>query len=270
MSDYSNTESSSSSVSDLREQEDRKLFDSIAQQYAKKDQVLSSKIARKYQLMRVVEPLIGSEAPAGCLLEIGCGSAASAGFLKDFYLHYIGIDHSAQMIEVAKSLNQGNKAVRFIHANAREKFKLDTRVDVVLAVGVLHHIIELDQVFSALKECVVPDAHFYALEPSAANPIVQGLRSIRARVDSGYSADQIYFKDSELRELLHRNGLSSIEIIPQGFFTPPFAQVVIDPQLVSVPLAKLAVCLDQIIDKYCCKLFSPLSWNYCIRARFPK
>lgn len=251
------------------ELEDRALFDRIARRYARKDSVPSSRIAREYQLLATVGSAIEMAAPVGRVLEIACGIGASARYLQGRYRHYVGIDHSSEMIEIARWFNRDNRDVRFECGNAKEKIDIGGPADVVLAVGALHHMTDLDRLFETLKEYAAPGAWFVAVEPYSGNPLIQIMRFARAKIDKGYSADQKFFSRHELNDILSRNGMREIELVNQGFFTPPFAQVIMPPQIVTAPLSRLATWLDAGMDRCLVPILGPLSWNIVIRARFP-
>ncbi len=78
---------------------DRELFDRIAKEYSKKDQVPSCRDARIYQLFTGMGSLGKEKIPV--LLEIGCGIGASAEYLDGHFDTYIGIDYSEEQIRYA-------------------------------------------------------------------------------------------------------------------------------------------------------------------------
>ena len=96
------------------------------------------------------------------------------------------------------------------------------------------------------------------VEPHAGNPVIQFLRSIRKISDKSYNKEQIFFKKKRIFELFNRNGLKVKKIRYQGYFSPPFAQVMLKPQILFMPLCKIALFLDNIIQKYA---NNPFSWN---------
>ncbi|MGB0579261.1 MAG: hypothetical protein ACPGVU_06115 [Limisphaerales bacterium] len=112
-------------------------------------------------------------------------------------------------------------------------------------------------------------ARFIAIEPFRGNPFIGIMRFIRTKIDKAYSADQQFFSRAELRDLLTRNEMRDIELVNQGFFTPPFAQVILPPQFLTAPLSRIATWLDRGIDCCLVPVLGLLSWNVVIRARFP-
>lgn len=254
------------------EEKDLLLFNRIAKSYAEKDIVKSSSCPRKYQLMFLVEPVLKKLLHIDTIVEIACGLGASSKYLAGNYRNYVGIDYSERLIEKARLFSKDNKRVKFIAANVKNIPADQIQAhcgDVILAVGALHHMTELDLVMKSLQGLAKPGAYFLAIEPSCGNPIVQAMRWIRGRVDASYSKEQKFFSKKELRQLLEASKLRDVEIVYQGFFTPPFAQIILHPQIISVPLSKLAVLLDKTLDKILPNSLKFLSWNIAIRARFP-
>ncbi|MFA6636985.1 MAG: hypothetical protein WCV56_07810, partial [Candidatus Omnitrophota bacterium] len=163
---------------------------------------------------------------------------------------------------------KNNERVSFISANIKEMVCLEHKADIVMGVGALHHMSGFNDVFRSIKKNITPGAVFIAIEPYGGNPVIGLLRKIRTFVDSEYSPDQIFFKKKDILAILSENGLKDIEIIHQGFFSTPFAQVVLKPQIVMVILSRIAVALDDLIGKYLNRLIGPLSWNIIVRAKF--
>jgi ubiquinone/menaquinone biosynthesis C-methylase UbiE len=254
--------------SDDKESRDRQLFDSIAAEYARKDRVRSSSIVRRYQLYCALKPLLETGQSLGKIIEIACGIGAPAHYLDGLYDRYIGIDYSQQQIEAAKIFNQGNIKASFMAVNIKSVGLVDAKADIILAVGALHHMTDHTAVFDSLKRLAKPGAYFIAIEPNRGNAMVQILRQLRARLDKGYSEEQQYYLAEELRTLVETGGLTDISVSPEGYFSPPLAQVIIHPQLLTIPLSSLLVAIDKLIDNRKSSLLNKLSWNLVVRARF--
>ena len=255
-----------------REDKDRLLFNKIAEKYAKKDLALSSAYARKYQLNFALRPLLTQRSTLRTILDIGCGIGAPSEYLQRKYKNYIGLDHSRSLINIAQSLYQGNN-IRFIAGSIDDINKYNINffnIDLVMMIGVLHHLTNIKKKLDKLIESAVPSTIFVAIEPNKANFFIQLLRRVRKKVDVSYSKEQTYFSKSELFNIFERAGFRDIELRYQGFFSPPFAQVVIKPQLIGIILSKFAVLIDKIIDALLLEKLKFLSWNIVIKAKFPK
>lgn len=252
-----------------KELDDKNLFDSIAREYAKKDMVPSSMIARRAQLLSAVQPVLGGKKSLGQVVDIGCGMGTAAKYLKGKYSSYIGIDQSKKEIELAKSLFRGNPKVKFLAENIKN-VKLRKKADVVLSLGALHHMTDLPKVFRALENLAKPEATLLVIEPQRSNVLVGLLRKMRKTLDRSYSKDQIYFEEEKLTGILEKAGFSKIVVDFQGFFGPYFAQVILPPQIITQHLSALATLVDRYLNRFPRNFKKTFSFNIIIRARFSK
>jgi len=246
---------------------DEALFNKIALSYYMKDKVLSSIIPRRNKLMQAVEPILRVKRTLGDVLEIGCGAGASAKYLKKMYRSYTGLDHSSEMINVARNFNQGNHLAKFIHADLTEMDSLPNQADTIISIGVLHHLSDIDQLMSSLKNISKNNADFIALEPIDVNPIVMLSRGIRKKIDSTYSDDQHFFSLSEIEDILLRNNLQKESIRFIGLFSNPLSQIILHPQFLFRNLSKLFVWLDNLILRYCPWILRYTAWSVVIHAK---
>ncbi len=253
-----------------REERDQTLYDTFAQQQARKDILPASSLARRSQLFSALAPVLAQSLNLGTIVEIGCGIGAPAQYLRGHYDRYIGLDHSTQMIGAAHAFNANATQAEFITANAKLMPLPPHTADLILSIGALHHMSELDAVMQALSRLAKPGAWLVVREPQRANPLIQGLRWLRTRLDGSYSEEQIFFSQQELIGLCQRHQMSDISVEYQGYFTPPFAQVVLSPQAVTVPLSHLADKVDNWLHGRLPPLFSQLSFNLVVRAKFPE
>lgn len=247
---------------------DRALFDRIAEKYARKDLARSSALVRQRQLNLAVRPILASGAALGTIVELGCGVGAPARYLAGAYRSYLGIDRSEEMIAAARRFNTGNAAAKFVAGDAATIDLAPVQADLVLVVDALHHMADVGAVLRNTLRFVAPGAWFVAVEPQSANPVIQALRWARGRVDRSYSHEQHFFAPGELEELLRCHNLSEIEAVCEGYFSTPFAQVVLPVQGVAAPLAGAAVRLDELLARRLPATLRRLSWNVIIRARW--
>lgn len=252
-----------------REQRDRALFDKIAPHYARKDTVLSSSLARRSQLLAALQPALRQCPHFDTVVDVGCGVGASARYLDGLYERYIGIDQSTELIKAAVAFNAGNHKAEFIAANIKSAALPPHTADLVLSDGALHHMAGLDEVMACLVSLARPGAFLVAREPQNGNPFIQLLRWLRSRIDASYSREQLFFAEGQLSALLQRHGLTILEIEFQGFCIPPFAQVVLPPQMVMTPLSRLAAWLDGWLHTHLPRPLKRLSFNIVVTAVFP-
>ena len=227
-----------------REKGDALLFNRIAFQYARKDTVRSSSIPRKSLLLEAAGPIIEQRGTLGRVLDIGCGTGAPARYLKGFYREYTGVDQSENMIDTARLINRDIPDTRFLTGNIKTVHLSPHSFDFVLSVGALHHMTDLDTVMKAVCRLVKNDGYILVIEPQNGNPLIQMMRRIRMRLDSGYSRDQLFFSRRELLSVLENNGIDIVSCRYMGYFSTALAEVVLKPQFLFVPLSRFLTRLD--------------------------
>ena len=247
---------------------DRDLFDEIACHYAQKDVAKSSSIARKGQLHAALATLLDDKDTLGTIIDIGCGVGAPARYLCGRYERYIGIDQSKELIRFAQRFHQEIPQAEFLAKDIKTSGLPANIADLILSDGALHHMIELDVVLEELKRLAKPGATLIVREPQSNNPLIQWMRFIRSKVDRGYSKDQRFFSGDDLRDLLIIHGMRNVTVEYQGFLSPPFAQVIIPPQALSVPLSRLAVKADAWLITHLPKWLHKLGFNVILTGQF--
>jgi len=247
----------------ILEVKDKALFNSIGENYSKKDIHIPSLIARKFQIDTMVTLLKKKIdiSKAIKVLDIGCGHGATAMYLKSFYGKYLGLDYSQEMINIATH-RYGDDRTNFVCNNIKN-FNQIQEYNIVIGVGVLHHITELRDTLSWLKKSCLPGTVFAFNEPQRGNPIIQILRKIRKKIDKNYSEDQSFFTKKELRSLFEQAGFTVESISYIGYFSTPFAQVILKPALIFKPLSKWCIFIDKWLQN---KINSKLAWNMIIIA----
>lgn len=253
-----------------QQQRDKELFDKIASKYAKKDVVYSSRIPRENKIKMAVEGVIKEKGNLGRVIEIGCGIGASATYLNGFFEEYCGIDQSPELINKAIQFNASISNVEFLCADVKASTLPDSSADTIIAVGVLHHLTELDEVMTELKRIAKPGCYFIAIEPLATNPLIQFMRFIRKKVDKDYSNEQHFFLPKEIFTLMNHNGLNDVKLKYFGFFSNPFSQVILDPQFIFVPLSRLFVFIDNWFLRHAQGLMQVSAWSMLIQVKMKK
>ncbi|MBN2772024.1 MAG: methyltransferase domain-containing protein, partial [Spirochaetes bacterium] len=243
---------------------DKELFDKIANKYAEKDLYSVSKAARKFQidsLIKLIDPVL-LEKKFDKVIEIGCGNGANSVYLKNYYNSYLGIDFSEELIKIANYYYQ-NEQTDFFSSDIKDLDK-NIKYDLIVCVGVLHHLPNLKKYLRNIREIGHNDSVYAFLEPLAENPIIQLLRYFRKKIDPDYSKSQIFFKINELKKVFPETGFKITKLKYTGYLTPPFAQVILKPKFVFLPVVKLFIFFDKLIQKYCP---NRLSWNISFIAR---
>lgn len=248
------------------EAKDQALFDHIASNYFKKDLLPTSSIARSHRLYQTVKR--AGLQPHSKILEVGCGGGFSAKYLKGHYLDYLGIDYSNKMIEYARShFNIPNASFRPLNIKDLEPSYND--FDIIIMLGVLHHMDNIKDVLLKLRSHLKTGGVVAINEPQSANPFISLLRRLRKKVDSSYSSDQKELSAKDLLNAFADAGYVNVSIYPQGFFSPPFAEVPLKPQFLIKPLSLLACKMDYFLEMLFPRYLSKLSWNLILTAHSP-
>ncbi len=248
-----------------REASDRKLFDTIAERYGAKDLAPSSQPARRRRLEQSISvvPIDRFER----VLEVGCGAGFGAEYLRGRFEQYIGIDHSERLIEMAARENS-SEGVHF-ETRSVDDFDPPSSFDLIFMVGVLHHLEDAARSLETMVQWLSPGGYLVANEPQPANPLIRIARRVRGRCDGSFSTEQEEISAGELHGLFESAGLEEIVIIPQGFVSTPFAEVVLKPFSVMAPLARFACVVDGLLETRSYSWLRSLSWNLIGCGRVP-
>ncbi|MGR9072196.1 MAG: class I SAM-dependent methyltransferase [Gammaproteobacteria bacterium] len=250
-------------ASDERKLKDKSLFDNIALRYAEKDVRESSRIARKMRLLQT----IGKAAfgPNVDILEIGCGAGYASEYLSQHYRSFTGIDYSEELIKLAREINLRPNV--FFQVADLFEFHSDRKFDVIFMIGVLHHMPDVQKAISICSGLLKPGGVFIANEPHSANIVCRMLRKIRSRVDRDYSDEQEEMEQAELLDNFKRSGLTDVTACPQGFFSTPFAEVILRPQGIMRHASAAACRIDAVLEKRFGGLLGKASWNVIVSGR---
>ncbi|NHZ85122.1 MAG: methyltransferase domain-containing protein [Planctomycetia bacterium] len=244
----------------IKAQKDQSLFNSIAESYSKKDFSESSRTARKLRLKQTLAKVNLSNDID--IIEIGCGAGFAATYLEGSYKNYTGIDYSEKLIKNAKYFNKKTN-ISFI-AKDLYQFGTKKKYDILFMIGVLHHMVDMDHAIKVACSFIKPGGYIVVNEPQKANPLIHLLRIIRSKTDKSYSEDQEELNIDHLISLFKNAGLTNVKSFPQGLFSTPFAEVVLNPQFIFKYLSKIVCSIDKLIEDKFTILLNKLSWNTII------
>jgi 2-polyprenyl-3-methyl-5-hydroxy-6-metoxy-1,4-benzoquinol methylase len=248
------------------ETKDRTLFNQIASDYFKKDMLPASSMARRHRLQKSLEST-GLQSTHK-ILEIGCGGGFSAKYLDGHYADYLGIDYAETMIEFAQKYWDLPHA-KFRTINIKDLEPECNDFDLIVMIGVLHHMTDIENVLIKLKTHLKPGGKIVVNEPQPDNPLITLMRRVRKRVDPAYSNEQQELSGKKMLKAFKSAGYVSIHLHPQGFFTTPFAEVGLQPQWLMTPLAALACRLDDCLEIFFGHRLIRLGWNLVVTAENP-
>ncbi len=248
-------------MSGNREKQDRDLFNKISNKYAEKDIYPISKVARAFQIECMIEFLSKEYdfSSASRVIEVGCGHGANSEYFSRIYQSFLGVDYSDELIKIA-NIRYGSKKANFVVDNIKEIEK-HGKFDIVLGIGILHHVDNLSEVLEKLKEIGHERTLYLFYEPQRGNPLIQILRKFRIKLDTSYSGDQMFFEKKELINIVSDLGFKNIKTRYNGYLTPPFAQVILKPEFLFNPAVKISVLVDRLLFR---KINSRLAWNFMI------
>lgn len=259
---------------------DRAHFERIAGAWTKKDLAPATRIARRQRLERTL-----ATAPLDrtfSVLEAGCGAGFTADYLGPRAHRYVGVDQAEALIGAARRrVNDPSRHFLATSLDALEPVDAvpENGFDVVLMIGVLHHLSDPIRDLERLMRFLKPGGFMLANEPQPANPMIRGARAIRTRVDPDYTDAQDQLSAATLGGLYRRAGLADVSIVPQGLFSTPFAEVVLPLQPLWVPFSHLACLLDTLLERtiprvlmrrvLMRRVLRHLSWNLVAAGRKP-
>ena len=262
------THSKPSAVDDVLDHEgrDQSLFDRIAAKYSRKDLFFPSTIARRHRVLQTIRavPYIANAR----ILELGCGAGYASEYLDGHFSTYCGVDYSSSLITYAES-RHGRPNVEFVSANIKT-YEPTQPFTLIFAIGVLHHMEDLDGVLKHVQEMLQPGGWLVVNEPSPSNRLVSFARRVRKMVDSSYSSDQAELRKSHLTSSFQHAGLCDIRVRSQGLLSTPFAEVTIPPAFLMTPAARFACWFDTLAEAWAARLLQPLAWNIIIAGQRPE
>ena len=170
-----------------------------------------------------------------------------------------------ELIRYARYHNGGpNRA--FVCANVKD-FTPDRKFDVILMVGVLHHMADPAGVLVQLGQFLAPGGAIVVNEPQRGNPAISALRWLRKRVDRSYSPDQVEFSEGDLRRLFQQCGYG-VQTFAQGVLSTPFAETRPFSEAISLTISRFGVRVDPTLERGLNLIRARrLAWNVIVLAK---
>ncbi len=94
------------------------------------------------------------------------------------------------------------------------------------------------------------------------------MRWVRGRVDASYSREQVFFSARELGELCARHGVQEPSVQYVGFLSTPFAEVILKPEWIFLPVSRLATAADIWLGRHLPRWLGWMSFKVVVRGRF--
>jgi len=90
--------------------------------------------------------------PGDKILDIGCGNGRMAEIFRDMDIEYLGVDNSAELINIARQWFASNNKMKFNIADIADLQLGENNFDLVLVIAVLHHLPTKKLRLQALRE----------------------------------------------------------------------------------------------------------------------
>jgi ubiquinone/menaquinone biosynthesis C-methylase UbiE len=138
-------------------------------------------IYHRYLLDPFLDRVAAKTGAAARALDLGCGTGAITVPLVERGFDVLGIDHSAEMLEIAErklAEATGRGTYRLITGDVRALPVGDAEFDCVTCQGLLHHLEDFDHCLRELVRVLRPGGFFYIGEPCVnVTPLKRGLAS---------------------------------------------------------------------------------------------
>jgi ubiquinone/menaquinone biosynthesis C-methylase UbiE len=150
-----------------------------------------------------VDEMLGAVAPGAALLDVGCG----IGVLGRLYpqLGLIGVDVSFPLLRQAKS----GYSLRLECTAERLPFP-DAAFDGVLAINMLHHVLEPAATTAEFARVLKPGGVLVAVDPREVG-VVELAKKVLRRGDAAYADSHRAFSKDEYADLLRAGGALRLE-----------------------------------------------------------
>lgn len=179
--------------------------------------------ATPYVLRHVDELLAHAGIPKGSsVLDIGCGMGRFSFLLAERGYRVESLDVSQFMIDRLREFDGGRFGIRAWCADlAHPPAELIGRFDAVVGFFMLHHFVELDPIFPAVKRLLRPGGKAAFIEPNPYNPLYY--IQVLSRPDMKWAAEKgmVNLRRGKVFDFMRRAGLESPALDRYGFL-PPF------------------------------------------------
>jgi ubiquinone/menaquinone biosynthesis C-methylase UbiE len=176
------------------------------------------------------------------LLDIGCGTGQSRQIYIQHCRSYIGVDLSAEAIQIARSRFPDSA---FIRADACKMPFGDASYDAVAFSSVLHHIDDYTQALVEARRLLKPGGRVFAFDPNLLHPAMALFRSPRSPlyIKEGVSPNERPLLPKALRRAFAAAGLNAIRQRCQSDI--PYRAVA--PRLINAFIGVYNVC-DWVLE----------------------
>jgi len=138
-------------------------------------------------------------------LEVGCGNGEVARYIARTYRgNVIGVDVDPEQIRIARGNDDGIPHLEFFEADSTSLPFENDSFDVVLSLGVLHHISNWQDALEEIKRVLRGGGYF------AYTDLIYPEAITKMDSSSGYSFGLVTIGLEELNSFIERNGFTTI------------------------------------------------------------
>jgi len=226
-----------------------------------------SKFSIFYQKVWIEEMLDLVRVHHSNILDYGCGTSILFPFINEKFRNcrYTGIDISDKMLDIGRKRFRKYKNFKVYQQDGENlKFKKET-FDLVVSRGAIHHLPYPKKGLKEIRNVLKNGGVLVICEP-ASNFIIKAFRLILYKFSSHFSSTHRSFTNSELQNLIKKNGFKIIKYKRFGLLAFPFGFPDIIPIFRYFPFGflKFLVYLDRILLKI--PIINIFSWNLIIMA----
>jgi SAM-dependent methyltransferase len=220
-------------------------------------------------IMRLQEQQIIT--PESRVLSLGCGDGHFESLIAPLVKSVVGFDISDIAVEEAnrRSRYLGLANFKAVCSNIME---LDPdawheKFDVILAIGLLHHIPEQDlpALLAQSLQVLVPGGRFVSSDPSAQRLVNVLKVAVRKKYEATHTPDERELVPKDMKALVARTGFENVSIRFYDFFMGPLSWVW--PKC-PIFLSRLGHAIDQILVRT--PLLNRFSSAFLIFAERPR
>lgn len=186
-------------------------YDAVAAEYARQ---IAGELAHKPWDRALLDRFAGSVRPGGVVADVGCGPGHVGRYVFERGVRVVGVDVSAQMIELARDLNP---SMEFIRADMRVIDVPDQSWAGIVAFYSLIHIARNEMV-ATLRELK------RVLEPGAPLLLAFHIGEQTIHLDEWWerdvSVDFFFYRPDEMRGWLEEAGFGIDEVLEREPYAP--------------------------------------------------
>ena len=187
------------------------------------------------------------------ILDYCCGTSKLFPFIRKSFndAEYLGIDLSEKMIEIAQRRFKKDKKFKVCRQDGENLNLRSNYFDVVISRGAIHHFPHPEKGLREINKVLKTGGILILTEPTS-NILIKYLRKVVYSIHKDFSSSHTSFTDSEMKNLLNKNGFEIKSSEHFGLMAFPFAFPDIFPVFKYLPFLALSVL--EYTDRFLLKI----------------